>query len=110
VVKGVKQSLPLQLAFDRGKSLNFANLIHSSFSVRPWCRQWHNFWLSNDLRLDIAVLASFQQGFHHELDRFPAACDQTGIKISIEKNEILCLFGKPSQFALRVSGNRLQQV
>jgi len=28
-----------------------------SFSVRPWSRQWHNFWLSKPFGLDIADLA-----------------------------------------------------
>ena len=29
-----------------------------SFNVRPWVRQWHNFWLSKPFRLDIAGLDS----------------------------------------------------
>jgi len=28
-----------------------------SFYVRPWLRQWHNFWLCKPFGLDIAVLS-----------------------------------------------------
>jgi len=41
--------------------------------------------------MGIAVVASSQQGLQHALDRFSAACDQSGMKISTAKTEILCL-------------------
>ena len=58
---------------------------------------------------------SSQQGLHQVLDRFSAACEQEGSKISSEKIEVLCLAQgfldrRPRQYFLQVSGNALQQV
>jgi len=50
---------------------------------------------------------SSQQGFQLELDRFSAACDQEGTKISSEKIEVLCLYKRSRQCFLQVSGNTL---
>jgi len=36
--------------------MQFAALINMSFKVRPWPKQWHNFWLSNPFGLDIAAI------------------------------------------------------
>jgi len=43
------------------------------------------------------------------LDRFSAACDQAGMKISSE-TEVFCLYRNPSQGVLQVSGNATQQM
>jgi len=48
-----------------------------------------------------------QQGFQLAFDRFPAACDQEGTKISSEKIEVLCLLRCSRQCFLQVSGNTL---
>jgi len=53
---------------------------------------------------------SSQQGLQHAVDRFSAACDQAGIKISTKKIEVLCLSRHPRHCILQVSGNTLQQV
>ena len=41
---------------------------------------------------DLALLASTEQGLQYVLDRFGAACDQTGIKIITQKTEVQCIF------------------
>ena len=51
-----------------------------------------------------------QQGVQHAFDRFSAACDQAGTKISSKKIEELCLSRRPRQCILQVTGNTLQQV
>jgi len=48
---------------------------------------------------------SLQQGFQLAFDRFSAACDQEGTKISSEKIEVLCLLRRSRQCILQVSGN-----
>jgi len=53
---------------------------------------------------------SSQQGLQLASDRFSAACDQEGTKISSEKIEVLSLLRRPRQCLLQVSGNTLQQV
>jgi len=53
---------------------------------------------------------SFQQGLQHAFDRFSAACDRAGTKITTEKIEVLCLSRRPRQCILQVNGNTLQQV
>jgi len=53
---------------------------------------------------------SSQQGLQHAFDRFSAACDQAGTKISTKKIEVLCLSRCPKQCILHVSENTLQQV
>jgi len=53
---------------------------------------------------------SSQQGIQRAFDRFSAACDQAGTKISSEKIEVLCLSRRPWQCILQVRGNSLQQV
>jgi len=40
---------------------------------------------------DLVLLASSQQDLQHALDRFSAACDRAGMKISTKKTEELCL-------------------
>jgi len=51
-----------------------------------------------------------QQGLQLAIDRFSAACDYEGTKISSKKIEVLCLLRRPRQCFLQVSGNTLQQV
>jgi len=53
---------------------------------------------------------SSQQGLQHAFDRFSAACDQAGTKISTGKIAALCLSRHPRQCNLQVSGNTLQQM
>jgi len=53
---------------------------------------------------------SSQQGLQHAFDRFSAAHDQAGTKISTKKIEVLCLSRRPRQFILQISGDTLQQV
>jgi len=53
---------------------------------------------------------SSQQGLEHAFDRFCAACDQSGTKISSKTIEVLCRLRRPRQCFLQVSGNTLQQV
>jgi len=53
---------------------------------------------------------SSQQGLQLAFDRFSAACDQEGRKISSKKIEVLCLFRRPRECLLQVSGNTLQLV
>ena len=50
------------------------------------------------------------QGFQHALDRFSAAYNQAGTKISTKKMEVLCLTRRARQCFRQVSGNTLQQV
>jgi len=54
--------------------------------------------------------ASSQQGLQNAFDRFSAACDKAGMKISTKKIEVLCLSRRPRQCILQVSGNKLHQV
>jgi len=56
----------------------------------------------NPLRFagDLLPLPSYQLGLPQILDRFSAACDQMGIKISI-KNEVLYLSRNPRECALQ---------
>ena len=53
---------------------------------------------------------SSQQCLQHGFDRFFAACDHAGMKISTKKIEVLCLARRPRQCIPQVSGNTLQQV
>ena len=53
---------------------------------------------------------SSQQGLQHAFDRFSAACNQAGTKISSKRIEALCLLRRRRQCILQVSGNILQQV
>jgi len=53
---------------------------------------------------------SSQQGLEHAFDRFSAACDQAGTKISSKKIEALRRLRRPRQCFLQVSGNTQQQV
>ena len=43
------------------------------------------------------LLASSQQGLQHALDRFSAACDRTGMKITTKKTEVLCYVSLETQ-------------
>jgi len=56
------------------------------------------------------VLHALATGLQQAFDRFSAACDQEGTKISYKKIEVLCLLRRPKQCFLQVSGNTLQQV
>jgi len=51
-----------------------------------------------------------QRDLQDAFDRFSAACDQEGTKISSKKIEVLCLSRRPRQCSLQVSRNTLQQV
>ena len=51
-----------------------------------------------------------QRDLQDAFDRFSAACDQEGTKISSKKIEVLCLSRRPKQCSLQVSRNTLQQV
>jgi len=53
---------------------------------------------------------SSQKGLQHAFDRFSAACDQAGTKISSKTIEVLCHLRRPRQCFWQVSGNALQQV
>jgi len=53
---------------------------------------------------------SSQQGLQHAFDRFYAACNQAGTKISAKMIDVLCLSRRPRQCMLQVSGNIQQQV
>jgi len=44
---------------------------------------------------DLVLLASSARGLQHALYRFSVACDQSGMKISTEKTEVLCLSRNP---------------
>jgi len=57
---------------------------------------------------DLVLLASCQQVYQHALDRFSAACDRAGMKISTKNTEVLCLSTNPRQCVLQLSGNALQ--
>jgi len=59
---------------------------------------------------DLVLLAPSERDLQHLLDRFSAACDQTGVKISTKKSEVLCLSRNPTQCTLQASSNPLQQV
>jgi len=56
---------------------------------------------------DLVLFAFSEQGLQHALDRFSAACDKTGMKISTEKNKVLGFSRNPVQSILQVSGNML---
>ena len=58
---------------------------------------------------DLVLLAFSQQSLQHALDRFSAACDRAGVKIST-KNTESCLSTNPRQSMLQVTGKTLQQV
>jgi len=62
------------------------------------------------LRTNWCVDGSSQQGVQHAFDRFSAACNQAGTKISTINIEVLCLSRRPRQCILQVSGNTPQQV
>jgi len=53
---------------------------------------------------------SSQHGLQHAFDRFSAACDQAGKKISTKTIEALCLSRRPRQCVMQVSRNTLQQL
>jgi len=53
---------------------------------------------------------SFQQGLQHAFDRFSAARNQAGTKLSSKKIEVLCLSRRPRQCIVQVCGNALLQV
>ena len=59
---------------------------------------------------DLVLLASSQQSLQHPLDRFSAACNCAGIKISTKYTEVLCLSTNQRRCMLQVSGNTLQQL
>jgi len=52
----------------------------------------------------------FATGSSVRIDRFSAACDQEGTKISSKEIEVLCLLRRPRKCLLQVSRNTLQQV
>jgi len=57
---------------------------------------------------DFVLLASFEQGLQHALDRFSAASDRDGMTLGTKKTEIS---SEPkSTYALQTSGNTLQQL
>jgi len=45
-----------------------------------------------------------EEGLQHALDRFPAVCDQAGMKISSKNTGVLCLSRNPNQCTLQASG------
>ena len=78
--------------------------VNEGFTVRS-CR------ISRLLFVDDLVLhASSEQGLQHTLHRFSVVCNQTAMKISTKKTEVLCLSRKLKAVALQASGNILQQV
>jgi len=54
---------------------------------------------------DLVLPASFQQGLHHTLHQFFAACDRAGMKISTKNTGVWYLSRHPRQYMLQVSGN-----
>jgi len=58
----------------------------------------------------ISYCQHFLNNLQHALDRFSAACNRAGIKISTKYTEVLCLSTKPRQCMRQVIGNTLQQV
>ena len=69
----------------------------------------HRLLFADDL-VAYCMCGSSQQGLQHAFDRFSAACDQAGTKIS-SKIEVLLYVSlrRPRQCFLQVSGNTLQQ-
>jgi len=59
---------------------------------------------------DLVLLAPSEQGLQHALDRFSAACDHAGMKISNKNTEVLRLSRNPSRCMRQVNDNTLQQV
>jgi len=56
------------------------------------------------------MLASSEQDLQHSLDRFSAACDRAGMKISTKNTEVFYLSRNPRQCTLQVRSNTLQQM
>ena len=79
---------------DEGFTVGSCNINHSIFA--------------DDLVL--LAVASFQQGLQHTPDQFFAACDRTGMKISIKNTGMGCLSRNPRQCMLQVSSITPQQV
>jgi len=52
---------------------------------------------------DLVLLASSQHSLQHVLDRFSAACDRAGMKISTKITEVLCFSTNPRQCMLRAA-------
>jgi len=59
---------------------------------------------------DLVLLVSSQQGLQHALDRFSAACNRSGMKISTKNTEVLCLSTNPRQFMLQVNVEPLLRI
>jgi len=59
---------------------------------------------------DLVLLASSEQRLQHALDRFAAAYDRAGIKVSTKNTRVLSLSINPRQCVLQASDNTLQQV
>jgi len=59
---------------------------------------------------DFVLLESSEQRLQHALERFAAAYDEVGTKISTKRSEVLCLSRNPGKCELKVSGNTLQNV
>ena len=59
---------------------------------------------------DFVLPASSQQGLQHALDRFSAACDRSGMKISTKNIEVICLFTNPRQCMLQVNVETLVRI
>jgi len=52
---------------------------------------------------NLVLLALSYQVLLHALDHFLAVCNEKGMKISIEKNDALCLYRNPNH--LQVASN-----
>jgi len=55
------------------------------------------------------LLKSSEKGLQNALDRFSAACGETGTHINTKKTEVVCLSTNPMKCMLQVNGNKLQQ-
>jgi len=62
------------------------------------------------LKPPVTPLLASSERSHHALDRFSAACDQTGIKISTEKTKVLCLFRNPINLLVNTATGQEDQV
>jgi len=55
---------------------------------------------------DLELLASSEQGLRRALGRLVAVCNQTGMKTTTDKGQVLCLSGNPRQCTLQLHWSR----
>lgn len=59
---------------------------------------------------DLVILGSSQTELQHALERFVAVCDDAGMKVNVNKSEVMVISRTPIQCTLHVSGVPLKQV